>query len=87
MPALTTPAAARAAIRLWLSLTSSVSSASSHLEVGGTGLGNRLTCRHGGTLARHLQYERPREESNLRTQLRRLPLCPLSYGATRGTEG
>jgi hypothetical protein len=23
----------------------------------------------------------PREESNLRTQLRRLPLCPLSYGA------
>src|SRR4051794_14099355 len=25
--------------------------------------------------------ERPREESNLRTQLRRLPLCPLSYGA------
>ena len=25
----------------------------------------------------------PREESNLRTQLRRLPLCPLSYGAER----
>ena len=23
----------------------------------------------------------PREESNLRTKLRRLPLCPLSYGA------
>ncbi len=29
----------------------------------------------------------PREESNLRTQLRRLPLCPLSYGATAGAEG
>src|SRR6266576_6311664 len=28
----------------------------------------------------------PREESNLRTQLRRLPLYPLSYGAER-TEG
>ncbi len=26
----------------------------------------------------------PREESNLRTQLRRLPLCPLSYGASAG---
>ena len=26
---------------------------------------------------------RPRVESNHRTQLRRLPLCPLSYGATR----
>ena len=25
--------------------------------------------------------ERPRVESNHRTQLRRLPLCPLSYGA------
>src|SRR5215468_8351183 len=25
----------------------------------------------------------PREESNLRTQLRRLPLYPLSYGAER----
>jgi hypothetical protein len=29
---------------------------------------------------------RPREESNLRTQLRRLPLCPLSYGAVAGIE-
>ena len=29
----------------------------------------------------------PREESNLRTQLRRLPLCPLSYGAVRVAEG
>jgi hypothetical protein len=27
------------------------------------------------------QSERPRVESNHRTQLRRLPLCPLSYGA------
>jgi hypothetical protein len=26
----------------------------------------------------------PRVESNHRTQLRRLPLCPLSYGAERG---
>ena len=28
-----------------------------------------------------LTGERPRGESNHRTQLRRLPLCPLSYGA------
>jgi hypothetical protein len=27
--------------------------------------------------------EWPREESNLRAQLRRLPLYPLSYGASR----
>ena len=26
----------------------------------------------------------PREESNLRTQVRSLPLYPLSYGAARG---
>jgi hypothetical protein len=30
------------------------------------------------------QSERPRVESNHRTQLRRLPLCPLSYGASQG---
>src|SRR6185312_15831065 len=28
-------------------------------------------------------WQWPREESNLRTQLRRLPLYPLSYGAER----
>ena len=35
----------------------------------------------GGTYARHLARQWPRVESNHRTQLRRLPLCPLSYGA------
>ena len=29
----------------------------------------------------------PREESNLRAQVRSLPLYPLSYGAVAATEG
>ena len=33
------------------------------------------------TAAQPPRERRPREESNLRTQLRRLPLYPLSYGA------
>src|SRR4029079_8312306 len=37
---------------------------------------------HGGSNGHH-RGTWPREESNLRTQLRRLPLYPLSYGAER----
>jgi Binding-protein-dependent transport system inner membrane component len=33
------------------------------------------------------RLKRPRVESNHRTQLRRLPLCPLSYGAARVADG
>ena len=37
--------------------------------------------REATTAAKPPRSVRPREESNLRTQLRRLPLYPLSYGA------
>ena len=37
--------------------------------------------------SRLCRSEWPREESNLRTQVRSLPLYPLSYGAVAATEG
>ena len=41
---------------------------------------------HAGSECRR-QSERPREESNLRTQIRSLPLYPLSYGASGAGTG
>ena len=44
--------------------------------------GSRRSSSGSAATSRRRSSDRwPREESNLRTQLRRLPLCPLSYGA------
>ena len=42
---------------------------------------------HPQALVTGWRVEWPREESNLRAQVRSLPLYPLSYGAVAATEG